>query len=97
MTYEDGSLVGLGDLVTVPIPSGRAEARVVMLGEDYSHLNIDEQFISWVTKDRVLAPDSVVIEWTGQNPFAHDDPSYAPAGNYMFTPLDEHVLRVLDK
>jgi hypothetical protein len=93
MNYHDGSTVRLGDIVRVPIPSGSEKARVVMLGETYEHLEIDAQFLSWVTADKVLRPDSIVIEWLEGNPLAHDDPRYAPVGPYMFTPLDEYVLR----
>jgi hypothetical protein len=94
MNYHDGSTVRLGDIVCVPIPSGSEKARVVMLGETYEHLEIDAQFLSWVTADKVLRADSIVIEWLEGNPLAHDDPRYAPVGPYMFTPLDEYVLRV---
>lgn len=56
MHYHDGSPVALGDLVDVPIPSGTARARVVMLGETYEHLDIDPGFLSWIKADRVLRP-----------------------------------------
>ncbi len=65
-----------------------------MLGESYEHLDIDSDFLTWVKRDRVLQPTSIVIEWLGENPFAHNDPQYAPVGNYMFSPLDEWVKRV---
>jgi hypothetical protein len=93
MQYFDGSTVALGDIVNVPIPGGSAKARVVMLGETYEHLDIDAQFLAWVSSDRVLEPTSVVIEWLDANPFSHNDPQYAPVGNYMFSPLDEYVAR----
>jgi len=93
MQYYDGSLVALGDIVNVPVPGGTAKARVVMLGETYEHLEIDAQFLSWVEKERILEPTSVVIEWLEANPFEHNDPQYAPVGNYMFSPLDESVER----
>jgi hypothetical protein len=93
MTYHDGSPIKLGDVVTVPVPSGSAKARVVMLGETYEHLDIDEQFLDWVKRDNVLERTSVVIEWLGSNPLAHDDPRYAPVGNYMFSPVDEWLRR----
>ena len=93
MRYHDGSLVTLGDIVTVPVPSGTARARVVMLGETYEHLDIDPQFLSWVQKDRILESRSVVVEWLETNPYEHNDHQYAPVGNYMFSPLDEHVER----
>lgn len=93
MKYRDGSEVRLGDIVNVPVPGGTAKARVVMLGETYEHLDIETSFINWVTKDRVLESTSIVVEWLGANPLAHDDPRYAPVGNYMFSPLDEWVTR----
>ena len=93
MKYHDGSNVRLGDVVRVPVPSGSAKARVVMLGATYEHLDIDEQFLSWVKRDKVLKPDAIVVEWIDANPLAHNDPKYAPVGNYMFSPLDEWVER----
>lgn len=93
MQYHDGSTVMLGDLVNVPVPGGTAKARVVMLGETYAHLDIDPGFLAWVKKDKVLKNDSIVIEWIDENPFAHQDPKYAPVGNYMFSPVDEWVTR----
>ena len=94
MKYFNGSTVVLGDVVSVPIPNGAAKARVVMLGETYEHLNIDEKFLSWVKTEKVLESSSIVIEWLGANPFAHDNPSYAPVGNYVFSTLDQWVERV---
>lgn len=93
MKYRNGSKVALGDTVRVPVPGGTAKAKVVMLGETYEHLAIDERFIEWVTADKVLEATSIVIEWLGNNPFAHQDSRYAPVGSYMFVPLDEHVER----
>lgn len=94
MRYHDGTEVHLGDTVSVPIPEGQALARVVMLGETYEHLDIDARFIEWVNEEKLLKPNAVVVEWIGDNPFAHDDPNYAPAGNYMFSPIDEWVIPV---
>jgi hypothetical protein len=56
-------------------------------------LDIDRQFVEWVERDRVLEESSLVVEWLGANPFAHEDPRYAPVGNYMFCPADEHIER----
>lgn len=94
MLYCDGSEVMLGHLVAVPVPSGTQTGRVVMLGDTYAHLDIDPEFLAWVVRDRILEPCSVVIEWVEGNPFAHDDPQYAPVGRYMFTPIDEFVPRI---
>jgi hypothetical protein len=88
MKYHDGSTISLGDVVSVPVPAGRAKARVVMLGDTYEHLDIDPQFLDWVKRDRVLEGDAVVLEWLGSNPLAHNDPRYAPVGDYMFSPVD---------
>jgi len=93
MRYFDGSEVGLGDIVRVPVPNGESKARVVMLGDTYAHSDIDEQFLSWVKESRTLRASSIVIEWLGENPFAHQDPKYAPVGNFMFTDVDEFVVR----
>jgi hypothetical protein len=92
MKYHDGSTVTLGDIVSVPVPSGTARARVVMLGDSYTHLSIDQQFLDWVKTEKLLKPNSIVIEWLGPNPLSHSDPNYAPVGNYMFTPIDQHVI-----
>jgi hypothetical protein len=91
--YFDGSPIALGDQVVLPVPSGTAKARVVMLGETYEHLEIDPGFVSWVKKDRVLDTGSVVVEWIGNNPFVNSDPKYAPVGNFMFSPVDEFLRR----
>ncbi len=93
MKYADGSQVSLGDIVNVPVPDGSAKARVVMLGDTRAHLDIDPQFLAWVDREKLLDPTSVVVEWLGHNPLVHEDPRYAPVGNYMFTPIDQWVTR----
>jgi hypothetical protein len=96
MRYFDGAAVTLGDLVVVPVGPGKtAKGRVVMLGASYDHLDIDADFLEWVKRDKVLNTSAIVIEWVERNPFAHSDPQYAPVGNYMFSPLDEYVERVI--
>jgi hypothetical protein len=94
MLYHDGSEVMLDHIISVPIPSGMGKGRVVMLGDTYEHLDIDPRFVEWVTEGNILKPYQIVIEWVGDNPFAHNDLRYAPVGRYMFTPLDEFVIRV---
>ena len=93
MKYHDGSTVMLGDIVSVPVPSGSAKGRVVMLGDTYEHLDIDKQFLAWINEEKTLQKSSIVIEWVESNPLAHDDPHYAPVGNYMSTVVDEFVER----
>ena len=92
MKYHDGSQISLGDIVTVSIPSGIERARVVMLGDTYTHLDIDPQFVAWVESARILEAAQIVIEWLDRNPFAHTDPQYAPVGNFMFTEPHEDVI-----
>jgi hypothetical protein len=94
MRYHDGTPIALGDIVSVLVgPDKYEKARVVMLGDTYEHLDIDDRFVSWVKEERNLEETSVVVEWLGANPFAHDDPRYAPVGNYMFSPADEWLRR----
>jgi hypothetical protein len=94
VNYHDGSRISLGDVVMVLIGPDRYErARVVMLGDTYEHLDIDTKFVSWVKKDKVLEQSSVIVEWIGPNPFAHNDSRYAPVGNYMFSAADEGLRR----
>ncbi len=92
--YFDDLPIALGDIVEVPVPGGSARARVVMLGDTYEHLDIKPGFLDWVERDKVLRKNAIVIEWLSENPFAHDDPKYAPVGNYMFTDVDQFVVRV---
>jgi hypothetical protein len=94
MKYADGSPVKLGDIVTILLAEGGARARVVMLGDTREHFGIDEGFIEWVESKKLLDSSQVVVEWLDQNPFAHDDPQFAPVGNYMFTCLDACVTPV---
>lgn len=91
MQYHDGSPVRLGDVVRVSVPGGTERARVVMRGDTYEHLDLDAQFLAWVQRDRVLEPGHVVLGWLDNNHFAHEDPKYAPVGNYIFSPLDDGV------
>jgi hypothetical protein len=64
-----------------------------MLGATYEHLQLEPGFLAWVKEERVLAPNAVIVEWLGENPLSHNDPRYAPVGNYMFSPIDEHITR----
>jgi hypothetical protein len=94
MKYSSGIKIKLGDLVTVNIPEGDVAAKVVMLGETYEHLPLEESFLKWVLKDKVLQKTAVVVEWLNHNPFEHNNPATAPVGNYMFTGIDSGVVLV---
>ena len=91
MNYSNGLKVLLGDIVTLPVPEGTKEARVVMLGDTLAHLGLDEQFVEWVIQDKLLDGGRVVVEWLTGNPFKHNNPAYAPVGDKMFTRVDEFV------
>jgi hypothetical protein len=94
MKYDDGTTVHLGDIVQIPMQDQISNARVVMLGDTQAHLEIDEAFRSWAVAEKLIDVDAVVVEWVNENPLAHDDPAYAPVGNYMFTRLDGCVRKV---
>lgn len=92
--WRSKQTVKLGDIVSVPVPEGEESAKVVMFGDTYEHLDIDAQFIAWVKAERVLQPDSIVIEWLTHNPFIGEAAlECAPVGNYMSTALDMHVRK----
>jgi hypothetical protein len=94
MQYQDGTTARLGDVVDVGRPGGSARARIVMLGDTGEHMDIDRDFLSWVTATRKLSPKEIVVEWIETKPFAHSDPHYAPVGNYAFLSLDACDKRV---
>lgn len=76
MKYESGEKVLLGD--TVRFDSGTDQytsAMVVMIGEDYSHLEIETDFLDWVVSENVLEGSDVVVE------------RKSVPGSYMFTSL----------
>ncbi|MCG7947146.1 MAG: hypothetical protein N0C84_12465 [Candidatus Thiodiazotropha taylori] len=91
MNYTDGKEVQLGDLIEIDMPKGLKLARVVMLGENYQHLELGQSFKEWVLKEQILETNSIVIEWVGKNPLEHNNPEYAPVGNYMFTVISTDI------
>ena len=62
-----------------------------MLGDTLAHLGLDEQFVEWVIQDKLLDRGQIVVEWLTENPFKHNNPSYAPVGDKMFMQVDESV------
>ncbi|RLW61691.1 MAG: hypothetical protein B6D75_01290 [gamma proteobacterium symbiont of Stewartia floridana] len=91
MKYTDGKEVQLGDLIEIDMPEGLELARVVMLGENYEYLELEQSFKEWVLKEQILETNSIVIEWIGKNPLEHNNPEYAPVGNYMFTGISTDI------
>ena len=94
MLYHDGTTARLGDVIEVGMAAGTIRARIVMLGDTYEHVDIDRDFLSWVKTERKLSPNEIVVEWIDANPFAHNDPQYAPVGDYAFLSLDACDKRV---
>lgn len=84
MKYECGTEVMLGDEIMVGYgPDHESLARVVAIGKDLAVDEIDQEFYSWAKSEAIIDKDTVVIEWLDANPLSHNDPTYAPVGNYM--------------
>tara|TARA_R110000823_G_scaffold216426_2_gene345988 strand:+ start:2289 stop:2588 length:300 start_codon:yes stop_codon:yes gene_type:complete len=94
MEYRDKQQILLRDVIEISMPNGPELARVVMLGESYDRLDIDKEFIDWVLSEKILDHDSIVVEWVGPNPLAHNKLGIAPAGDYMFTGISEDIVLV---
>jgi hypothetical protein len=84
MKYHCGTEVMLNDEIMVSHgPQTESLAWVVAIGMDQASQGIDQDFYMWAKAKRIIDKDTVVVEWIGANPLAHDDPKYAPVGNYM--------------
>ena len=76
MKYESGEKVLLGDMVRFDSgPDQYTSAKVVMIGEDYSCLEIDPEFLNWIVSAKPLKGSEVVVE------------AATTPGSYMFTTL----------
>lgn len=76
MNYESGERILLGDTVRFDSgPNQYVSAKVVMLGEDFSHLKLEQKLLDWVVADKVLDSEGVVVEVASE------------AGRYMFTTI----------
>ena len=74
----------LGDEIIVEYgPGQEALARVVAIGMDLVIDGIDQGFYSWAKSEAIIDKDTVVVEWIDTNPLSHNNPDYAPVGNYM--------------
>ena len=84
MKYECGTDVMLGDEIMVQHgPDQESLACVVAIGTDSVIDEIDQDFYSWAKSESIIDKNTVTIEWVGTNPLSHNDPNYAPVGNYM--------------
>ena len=91
MKYTTGEIIKLGDIVSVPVPSGDALGKVVFLGETYEHSALEDSFTNWVMESKHLKENSIYVEWIKGNPLEHQNENYAPVGNKMQTGIDEFV------
>lgn len=94
MKYKKGKEIQLGDVVELEMPDGKEIARVVMLGETGGHLKMEKNYINWVIEENILSKDSIVVEWINNNPLAHNNPKYAPVGNYMSTGISDDITLI---
>ena len=84
MKYECGTNVMLGDEIMVSYgPDQESLARVVAIGTESVIDEIDQGFYAWAKSESIIDKNTVTIEWVGANPSPHNDPNYAPVGNYM--------------
>ena len=91
MNYVDGTQIMLGDIISIDIPDGIYNAKVVLLGDTGAHLDIEQDFLSWVERESLVSDSTIVVEWVQGNPLGHSNPKLAPVGNYMFTGVDRGV------
>ena len=84
MKYECGTDVMLGDEIMVQYGPGQESlARIVAIGTDLVIDEIDQGFYSWAKSESIIDENTVTVEWVDANPLVHNDPNYAPVGNYM--------------
>jgi len=84
MKYECGTEVMLGDEIMVEYgPESESLARVVAIGLDIVSNEIEQDYYSWVKREGMINKGSIIVEWIETNPLSHNDPNYAPVGNYM--------------
>lgn len=66
-----------------PNPEIQSLARVVAIGLHSAVESIDPTFYTWAKEGGVIDENTIVIEWIGENPLAHEDSTRAQVGNYM--------------
>ena len=92
MHYEDGQIVRLGDVINIGLADGVHRARVVLLGETGTFVDIDEKTAEWAIESKHVDKNSIMPVWIDGNPLAHSDPRYAPVANTISTDLCGIVL-----
>ena len=63
MKYPDGQIIELGDTVSLDMPNGWQEARVVMLGSTREHLEINQDSLDWYGSEGMDSTD-ILVQWT---------------------------------
>ena len=62
MQYPNGERIELGDTVSIDMPDGWQEARVVMLGGTREHLNLDQELIDWFG-GKGMESTEILVQW----------------------------------
>ena len=94
MKYADGTTISLGDIVSLTLHDGVHEARVILLGDTFEHLDLELSFVKWVREDEVIDEGSIAVRMLGLKPFGHGDPRNDPMGDVIFTPVDEDIRKI---
>lgn len=98
MNYSCGKEVMLGDVIKVEYGANKcAKARVVAIGLKKAHKDIDGKYYRWAKREKVIDENTAVVEWIGNNPLAHNNPRYAPVGQYMTIRIHSEELLEREK
>jgi hypothetical protein len=84
MKYSCGNNVLLGDYITVQIgPEKYHEVQIIAIGMKLKTIDINDDEWEWMITENIINENSVIVQFVGENPLAHDDPNYAPVSNHM--------------
>jgi hypothetical protein len=68
------------------------KAKVVILGEDGSYADVDRKTAEWALESGHIKKNQIMAVFLDGNPFAHNDPKYAPVANTITTGLTDVEL-----
>ena len=92
MKYDDGQIVRLGDIVKVPIDGNSYTAKIIMLGETGSYIDIDDETAKWAIESQHVSQNEILVEWLLENPFALHNSEQTCVSNTLSTCLCHIVL-----
>ena len=75
----------LGDIIEVTLHDGAHRAKVVLIGDSGEHRGIEDKTATWAMNCGHVKSDDLMAEFIDGNPFAHNDPRYAPVANTITT------------